>query len=339
MRITCPFHIWIQIEVCINFLDVLVSQVYVFEKRMFVTFDIKDCDMARNLDLTALRSFVAVVDTGGVTRAAAQLHMTQSAVSMQLKRLEEGLGQNLLDRSNRSMTLTAQGELLLSYGRRLLAMNDEVWARMTDRKFEGEVVFGVPHDVVYPHIPRVLKRFAAAYPRVKVSLVSSFTSELKAMLAAGDCDVILTTETGRDEGAVCLTELELVWYGAPEGTAWKERPLRVASEKQCIFRPISLKALDDAGIAWEMGVDTTSSMTVEASLSADLAVHARLKGTGAQYLEEIDHGGTLPELPKFQVNMMIAPASQSEMAGSLAEMVREAYCCAPAKSAKLLAVV
>jgi len=65
----------------------------------------------------------------------------------------------------------------------------------------------------------------------------------------------------------------------------------VASEKQCIFRAISLKALDEAGIDWEMGVDTTSSMTVEASLSADLAVHARLKGTGAQYLEEIDHGG------------------------------------------------
>jgi DNA-binding transcriptional LysR family regulator len=162
---------------------------------------------------------------------------------------------------------------------------------------------------------------------VKVNLVSSFTTELKAMFAAGDIDVVITTETGRDEGAVCLSELELVWYGAPGGVAWKQRPLRVASEKQCIFRPISLKALDDAGIKWEMGVDTTSSMTVEASLSADLAVHARLKGTAPQHLEEIEHGGALPELPRFQVNMMAAQAAQSPMAEKLAEMVREAYCC------------
>jgi DNA-binding transcriptional LysR family regulator len=293
---------------------------------MFVIVYIKDCDMARNLDLTALRSFVAVADTGGVTRAAAQLHLTQSAVSMQLKRLEESLGQSLLDRSNRSVTPTAQGELLLSYARRLLALNDEVWTRMTDQKFEGEIVFGVPHDIVYLHIPMVLKKFSKAFPRVKVNLVSSFTTELKAMFKAGDCDVILTTETGRDEGAIKLTDLDLVWYGAPNGTAWKERPLRVASEKQCIFRAISLKALDEAGIDWEMGVDTTSSMTVEASLSADLAVHARLKGTGAQYLEEIDHGDALPELEKFQINMLVAPASQSMMAAELAELVRAAYC-------------
>ncbi len=293
---------------------------------MFVGFNIKECDIARNLDLTALRSFVAVADTGGVTRAAAQLHLTQSAVSMQLKRLEESLNQSLLDRSNRSVTPTAQGELLLSYGRRLLALNDEVWNRMTDTKFEGEVVFGVPHDIVYPHIPKVLKQFSQAYPRVKVNLVSSFTTELKAMFAAGDCDVILTTEAGRDENAVKLTELDLVWYGAPNGTAWKERPLRMASEKQCIFRAISAKALDQAGIDWEMGVDTTSSMTVEASLSADIAVHARLKGTGPQFLEEIEHGGALPELPKFQVNMLVATTAQNPIARELGEMVRAAYC-------------
>ena len=87
--------------------------------------------MARNLDLTALRSFVTVAESGGVTRAAQQLHLTQSAVSMQLKRLEESLNQPLLDRSGRGVSLTNQGEQLLSYGRRMLALNDEVMARMT----------------------------------------------------------------------------------------------------------------------------------------------------------------------------------------------------------------
>ncbi|HVL21867.1 MAG TPA: LysR family transcriptional regulator, partial [Amaricoccus sp.] len=83
--------------------------------------------MARHLDLTALRSFTAVADSGGVTRAATQLNLTQTAVSMQLKRLEEFLGQPLIDRSQRTVTLTAEGEQLLGYARRMLALNDEAW--------------------------------------------------------------------------------------------------------------------------------------------------------------------------------------------------------------------
>jgi DNA-binding transcriptional LysR family regulator len=133
--------------------------------------------MPRNLDMTALRAFVTVADAGGVTRAAGLLNLTQSAVSMQLKRLEEALGQPLLDRSARQITLTAPGEQLLSYGRRLLSLSDEVFARFTDQAYEGELVLGVPADIVYPHIPQVLQRFAAEYPRVRVLLQSSCTSE------------------------------------------------------------------------------------------------------------------------------------------------------------------
>jgi len=292
---------------------------------MFVNVHIKEIDMARNLDLTALRSFVAVAETGGVTRAAGQLHLTQSAVSMQIKRLEEALGQTLLDRSNRSVSLTAQGELLLSYGRRLLALNDEVWSRMTNQVYEGELVFGVPHDIVYPHIPNVLKKFTAAYPRVKINLVSSFTLDLKAQFAAGEVDIILTTEQTTPMGATKLAELDFVWLGALDGVAWKARPLRLAYEKKCIFRPMTQKALDEAGIPWEMAVDSDSMMAVEASLSADIAVHARLSGT-QPHLEEIQHNGTLPKLPAFNVNMMVAPVANAPLANHLAEMVRAAYC-------------
>ena len=138
--------------------------------------------MPRNLDLTALRSFVAVLETGGVTRAAQQLHLTQSAVSMQLKRLEESLGQPLLDRAGRGVAPTAQGEQLLAYGRRMLALNDEVWSRMTDKAYEGEILFGVPSDIVYPHVPSILRRMDREYPRVRVKLISSYTIKLKEML-------------------------------------------------------------------------------------------------------------------------------------------------------------
>ena len=88
--------------------------------------------MARNLDMTALRSFVAVADTGGVTRAAGFLNLTQSAVSMQLKRLEESLDAELLDRTARQIALTPAGEKLLGYARRMLELNDEIWSRLTD---------------------------------------------------------------------------------------------------------------------------------------------------------------------------------------------------------------
>ena len=138
--------------------------------------------MPRNIDMTALRSFVTVADTGGVTRAAAALNLTQSAVSMQLKRLEENLGQTLLDRAGRSIGLTSAGEQVLSYGRKMLQLNDEVYSRMTDDAYEGVIVLGVPSDIVYPVIPPVLRLFHAEHPRMKVQLLSSYTHKLKQLL-------------------------------------------------------------------------------------------------------------------------------------------------------------
>ena len=100
--------------------------------------------MPRSLDLTALRSFVAVADTGGVTRASSFLHLTQSAVSMQVKRLEDALGLRLLERAGRGVVLTAAGEQLLGYARRMVSLNDEAFSRLTHQDFQGEVGLGVP---------------------------------------------------------------------------------------------------------------------------------------------------------------------------------------------------
>ncbi len=282
--------------------------------------------MPRNLDMTTLRSFVAVAEAGGVTRAAGFLNLTQSAVSMQLKRLEESLGQTLLDRSARQIGLTAQGEQLLGYGRRILALNDEVYTRLTDQSFEGELTLGVPSDIVYPHIPDVLKRFAAKYPRVKVQLISSYTNRLKRQFARGECDLILTTETGAGESAETLATLPLVWVGSQNGSAWKSRPLRLAFEYACLFRTGVQAALDEAGIAWEMAVESDSTRTVEASVTADLAVHACVSGSLPNHVIEIDHGGHLPDLAKIHINMYLADHAKTPLAAELAELVRQAYC-------------
>ena len=281
--------------------------------------------MARNLDMTALRSFVTVAETGGVTKAAQQLHLTQSAVSMQLKRLEVSLDQPLLDRSGRGVALTNQGEQLLSYGRRMLALNDEVMARMTDDAFEGEINFGVPADIVFPNIPHVLQRFDREYPRVRVNLFSSNTRKLKAMIESGDIDLILTTEEECGPQGETISMQRLVWAGAPGGTAFRDRPLRLAFERACLFRPWVQRALDESGIAWEMAVDTNSTRTVEASVSADLAIHAMLECAISPHLEPISHGGALPDLPSTRINMYRALNAKGALVDALEEMVRGAY--------------
>ena len=281
--------------------------------------------MPRNLDMTALRSFVAVAETGGVTRAAGFLNLTQSAVSMQLKRLEEAMGLQLLDRSARRIALTAEGEQLLGYARRMLDLNDEVLARLTAQEFEGEIVLGVPDDIVYPHVPQVLQRFNAEYPRMRVQLVSSYTMRLKQLFDRGECDVILTTEEKLDAGGETLIELPLIWVGAPGGVAWRARPLRLAFEYTNIFRHGVQAALNAEGVPWEMAVEADRSRSIEASVSADLAVHAMIEGSEPPYVERIQHGGALPDLPSRQINLYVSEVTGGPVTDDLAALIRQAY--------------
>lgn len=281
--------------------------------------------MVRNLDITTLRSFVAVADNGGVTRAAGFLHLTQSAVSMQLKRLEELLGLELLDRSGRTIALTPAGEQMLAYARRMVALNDEVMARLTDQAFEGEVNFGVPHDVVHPVIPRVLKLFNASYPRVRVNLVTTNTRHLKDEFGRGRFDLILTTETGAGEGGETIHELPLRWVGAPGGTSWRQQPLQLGFSRNCIFRGIAVKTLDRADIPWEMALDSDSDRTVEATISADLAIGVLLEGTQPDHQELIDPNGPLPRLPMQHINLYGAENAHAPFVDELAKLVRQGF--------------
>ena len=146
---------------------------------------ITDGDRNQTLALSVLRTFVAVADIGGVTAAAGKLNLTQSAASMQIKRLETLLGGQLIARQGRGIELTVHGEQLLDYGRKILGINDEVWNRMTHEAFEGKLVLGVPPDILYPDIPKILKEFSDAFPRVEVKLISPRTVELKEEFAKG----------------------------------------------------------------------------------------------------------------------------------------------------------
>ncbi|MEI4471518.1 LysR family transcriptional regulator [Frigidibacter sp. MR17.24] len=281
--------------------------------------------MPRNLDLSALRSFATVAELGGVTRAAGLLNLTQSAVSMQIKRLEESLAVELFNRVQRRLSLTPEGEQLLGYARRMLALNDEVLGRLSCDGFEGEIRLGVPHDIVYPLVPAVLKRLAQEFPRVRVSLVSSFTVRMKEQFARGELDLMLTTEELPGEGAEVLARRTMVWIGAVEGTAWQRRPLRLAFEEACMFRPRAMQALDDAGIPWEMAFSGQSEHVMEATTAADLAITVRMQGAMPTGCAAIESGNALPPLGETKICLYDAGALQGRAVERLKELVRTGY--------------
>ena len=250
----------------------------------------------RNLDIITLRSFLAVADAGGVTRAASFLNLTQSAVSMQIKRLEDNLNLTLLDRQGRGVALTAAGEQLLAYARRIVDLNDEVYGKLTNTVWEGEIILGVPHDIIYPAIPNVMKAMQRDFPRVKVQLHSSYSSDLKERFARGEVDVILTTETRPDGAAEVLMKVPLRWYGAPGGQAWKSSPLPVAFCNHCSFRPVALGTLEKSGSDWELVLSSDSDRAIEVAVSADLAVTSVLEGHEPPQFEAIPASANLPDL-------------------------------------------
>ncbi|WP_371157393.1 LysR family transcriptional regulator [Jannaschia sp. 2305UL9-9] len=281
--------------------------------------------MARNLDLTALRAFATVASTGGVTRAASLLNLTQSAVSMQVKRLEEALDVALLERTGRGMRLTPDGETALGYARRMLDLNDEVLDRMRDAAPEGEIRLGVPHDIVPRCIPAVLRAFAAEYPRVRIVLTSSNTLDLHERFAEGTCDVILTTEAAPRPGGEELIRLPLVWVGAEGGITWMQRPLRLAFCGACLFRARVQSALDEQDIAWEMALTAEDSSAIDVSVSADLAIHALIEGFETADQQTIHHGGALPEIGDVGISLYASTTGRNIARDALLEIIRKTY--------------
>lgn len=281
--------------------------------------------MARNLDLTALRAFCVTAEMGGVTRAAGFLNLTQSAVSMQIKRLEESLGRPFFHRSAKKLILTPEGEQLLAYARRMLALNDEVLARLNDAAFEGELRLGIPHDIVYPAIPEILKTMAKRYPRLRINLTSSFTVIMREALARGELDIILTTEDAPGTGGEALSRHDLVWVGAKGGAGWQNRPLRLGFEESCKFRAIALERLDAAGIPWEMGFFGRSNEAVQAMITADLALTVRMAGHYPASCAPVPAHADLPDLGHVAICLYDAGLQKGPVVEDLKELLRASY--------------
>lgn len=289
----------------------------------------------RNLDVAALRSFLTVAETGGVTRASARLNLTQSAVSLQIKRLEDLFQQALFERSGRGVSLTAQGEQLVGYARRLLAANDETWTRMTLASPGGELSVGAPEDLMgNPRIPTAMRDFAARCPDIRINLHSAQTTTLRERFAQGGLDAILTTEAAQEAGGEILARDPLVWIGAPGGAAWRRRPLPIGTVAGCIFNRAAIETLNAAGFDWVPEVDSASNPVMEANIAADVLVRPMMRATVPPRFEVIDHRGALPRLPDFSVNLYVTRGSRRALVEPLAEELRRAYAAAEAIAAE-----
>ena len=282
--------------------------------------------MRRNIDLALLRAFVTVAETGGMTSAAKALNLTQAAVSQQIRRLEEFFGMQLFTRDNRRPVLTACGERLIAYAQRMLAINDEVWGVMTSPDFEGEVRLGVPHDIVTPFIPPILKSFNQQWPRVRVTLVCLATFRLLKMLEEGEIDLALTTEPHPGQQGELLLPDQLVWVGARGGEAHLRRPLPVSfGDATCAFRAVTIKALGEAGLDWRLTCETSDFSPYCATLEADIAVAPMLTLTAPNKLRVLGSAEGLPPLPVFFINLRLPPAGASDIALEMARFIRAGF--------------
>ena len=280
--------------------------------------------MPRNLDTSLLRTFVSVADRASMTAAGNALHLTQGAVSQQIKRLEELFRAVLFARDRRGLKLTAAGERLLGKARRLLSLNDEIWTEMVSSEMRGKVRLGAPYDLVGPCLAPVLKAYAAAYPQVEISLICLPSPDLSRALAKGEIDLAVIEEPLGPSGGECLCVERLVWVGAKGGGAGLKHPLPVSMvDEGCAFRPAVLEALNTHGREWRTMFENGSIEATTATVAADLAVTAWLAFTVPAHLDVLGAEADLPELPPFAINLHLPKAEIERTAAELARHIRE----------------
>ncbi|WP_346299946.1 LysR family transcriptional regulator, partial [Halomonas sp. BM-2019] len=203
---------------------------------------------APTLDLSLLRTLVAVADTGSVTAAARRLAYTQSAVSMQLSRLEQSLGTALHERVGRGLRFTAEGERLLGHARRLLALNDEALADMRTRRVTGELNLGIPEDYA-SLLTAVFSWFHQLYPEVGLQVTCGTSADLVERVRADELDLALVTRQRRSPGGEVIRREPLVWAVGLERQPSLADPLPLAlySPGADLFRAVAEAALAAAG--------------------------------------------------------------------------------------------
>lgn len=228
--------------------------------------------MPVNLPTTLLRSFVAIVDSGSMLSASEQVFVTQSALSLQIKRLEELLQQSLFVRDGRRLSLTPAGDMMLDYARRVLDLHDEAIAAISSGRFAGPARVGMVQDFAETLLTGLLARFAELHPDAQIYARVAGTAELQGLLERRQLDIILGFSAGADPSAI--TTAPMSWYGDASLARRSVIPLAVL-ETPCRFREAAIRALDEAGRPYRITVETPNLTTLRSAVSAGLGLTCR----------------------------------------------------------------
>lgn len=281
------------------------------------------------LDPDLLRAFVLIAEGRSFTRAAALLGRTQSAISMQVKRLEEQLGHPVLQRSKGgSVDLTAHGSYLLGRARELLALNDEVMATFREPAIAGTVRLGTPDDYAFRYLPPILARFARSHPAVDVDVLCASSSELAGRLQAGELDLTLLTEGVEPPGfsSIPLWRGALNWITSVRHPVHRQTPLPLAlAHENCSWRRAAMRALDAAGRPYRVAYVSGTQVGTQAPVMAGLAVTVSTLSWLPDGLRPLRADEGLPPLPQFGIMLLKGLGARQPVTDSLAAHIEESF--------------
>lgn len=262
---------------------------------------------SRTADLDLLRVFDALVRLGSFTAAAKALSRTQSAVSMQIKRLEEQLGVELVTRGGRKIAPTAQGLQLLPVARQMLALNDQLFSDVDPQAIAGTISIGTAEYYGVHVLPALVTEFCRRYPRIHVAIHTGIGWVMREELGTRYDMVIGHGAVGASEG-VRLQGTRLLWATGPDPQLHLQRPLPLAVNPEgAVFRRWATSALDQAGIPWRIAYTSTSASGLESAVRAGLAIGAFSEATLSNRLRVLGPEDGLPPLPDAELWLAVPP--------------------------------
>ena len=278
--------------------------------------------MTALIDIDQLRTFIAIAETGSFTKAAEVVHKTQSAVSMQMKRLEERLGTPIFARDGRASKLTEDGEKLLDYARRIVKLNVEALAAFSDRELSGRARLGVPDDYADRYLPEIMARFSHAYPGVELTVLCEPSVDLLKRIDANELDLAIITTTEGQRPSETFRRERLLWVTSNRHATHREDPLPLALGRQsCGWRRIALECLEKIGRPHRILYTSSNAGAYAAAVLAGLAVSVMPESGLRPGMRVLTPADEFPELPFCSIGLVRNPHESSALADALAEHI------------------
>jgi len=281
----------------------------------------KVATMSAPLDLDQLRTFVAITETGSFTRAAEEVFRTQSAVSMQMRRLEERLGRPLFEKDGRLNRLTPDGEKLLVYARELLRLNQETLAAFDEESLEGHIRFGMPDDYADRFLPEIMTRFSQSNPRVEMTIVCEPTSSLISQVQQGTLDVALVTD---HPPAQVVRREPLLWVGSANHEAHRRAVLPMAfGRPSCTWRRHACTALEKVGRAYRIMFTSHSATALAAAVLSGGAITIMPECSLRPGMRVLGEADGFPPLPECRIGIVRRPSADTEIINAITRHIAE----------------